>query len=417
MLMNPHSAPILIDRVLRSCIMHSRPVYLEIPTDCVDAECQRNDAFDIEQNRTPSDAHALEECVEEAVEMLSSAQNPVILAGVELHRFKLAEKTLRLVERSELPFATTLSSKSVLPELHPQFIGVYQGAFSRPEVRQQIENSDAVLSLGVWMTDLNTGIFTAKLPEEKMININSEYARIRHHYYRSIWLGDFIEKLADRICPRQYLSSHPATRHVFPRNSQAEAGKTISVAKFYEMLNSFIDDSMIVVAETGDAICASGDLFVQEASNFIAQAYYLSIGYGFLASLGMALARSDRRPLVLEGDGAFQMTAQELSTILRNDCHPVIFLLNNKGYVIECLIHDGPYNNIQNWKYHKLPEVFAEGKSFISLEVKTENELANAFKTINSNKDKLVFIGVHFSPTDCSEMLSKLGSGIRKLSA
>lgn len=107
------------------------------------------------------------------------------------------------------------------------------------------------------------------------------------------------------------------------------------------------------------------------------------------------------------------MTAQELSTLLRHRCNPIIFLLNNDGYVIERLIHDGPYNDIRQWNYHKLPDVF--GGVALSLEVGTEGELEAALADARNNTDKLVFINLHLPRDEGSEALDRLGKALRRL--
>lgn len=140
--------------------------------------------------------------------------------------------------------------------------------------------------------------------------------------------------------------------------------------RFFEGLNAFLEDKMVLLVEPGVAICTAPYLQVEEAENFIVQAYYCSIGYCVPAALGVCLARPGKRAVVLAGDGAFQMTAQEVSSLMRFPCNPVIFLLNNGGYLIERKLHvDGLYNDIQNWRYHGLPAIF--GEEAIGLNVKT----------------------------------------------
>jgi indolepyruvate decarboxylase len=150
---------------------------------------------------------------------------------------------------------------------------------------------------------------------------------------------------------------------------------------------------------------------MQEKTNFIGQAFYLSIGYSIPACLGVSMADPDRRPIVFVGDGALQMTAQELSTIIRHRLNPIIFLINNDGYTIERVIQDGSYNDIQPWKYHQLPHVF--GKSW-SCEVRTEGELEVALATAQSNTDCLSLIEVHLDRLDCSQGLVRLGRALNQ---
>ncbi len=411
---NPKTAAADINRVLENCLAHKKPVYFEIPVDSVDMNCEVPECTQPPAVRRNSDADTILESAKEAADMINSAENPVIIAGVELIRFQLAAQTLKLVETVELPYATTISSKSVLPELHPQFIGLYQGTFSREDVREQIEASDCVLSLGVMMNDFNMGMFTSKLDGNRLINAQSECVRIKHHSYDKIWLGDFLTALLPLLTQRAFLSSHPKT-HILPRHDyEPQSGKQITIRRLFERINNLLDDQKILICDTGDAICAATDLYIEEADNFISQAYYLSIGYSLPATLGVSLARPDKRIIDVIGDGAFQMTAQELSTIIRKQCNPIIFVLNNKGYVIERMIHDGPYNDIQNWNYHKLPEAF--GTSGIGFQVHTEDELEKAISAALTEKNKCALIAVDLNPTDCSDILTELGRKVRDLS-
>ncbi len=410
---NPDTAAADIDRVLANCLACKRPVYFEIPVDAVDLECHVRHGDSASVGPANSDPDTLAEAVREAAEMINAAKNPVIIAGVEILRFQLASQALRLVETVELPYATTISSKSVLPELHPQFIGLYQGTFSRDYVREQIEASDCVLCLGVWMNDFNTGMFTSKLDENHLINAHSSSLQINHHCYDNVRLGDFITAVTPLLRQHSYVQSHPRG-HILPRRDYTpQPGKAITVRRFYERINALLDDATILVSDTGDCICAAADLYIEEAENFIAQAYYLSIGFALPATLGVALARPDKRAVALIGDGAFQMTAQELSTIIARKCNPIIFVLNNKGYVIERLIHDGPYNDIQNWQYGKLSAVFDGAEGF---RVQTEEELEKAIAAALAEKGRPALIEVVLDPRDCSDLLAALCRKVRGLS-
>jgi len=410
---NPRTAKSDIERVLQNCLAYKKPVYFEIPVDAVDMACEAPENANPVAIKRESDADTLAEAVKDAADMINAAKNPVMIAGVEILRFGFAADAMKIVETIELPYATTISSKSVLPELHPQFIGLYQGAFSREYVREQIEASDCVLNLGVMMNDFNMGLFTSKLDANRLINAQSECVRIRHHVYDKIWLGDFLTALLPLLKERTFLSSHPKARQMPRHDYQPQPGKQITVKRFFERVNNLLDDNMIFISDTGDAICAAADLYIEEADNFIAQAYYLSIGYSLPAALGVSLARPGKRVIEVIGDGAFQMTAQELSTIIRHKCNPVIFVLNNQGYVIERMIHDGPYNDIQNWKYFILPEVFGGAAGF---RVRTEDELEKSVSAALAEKDKCVLIEVMLGPTDCSDILAELGRKVRGMS-
>ncbi len=414
-LTDPNTAPEEIDRVIRNCVAQKLPVYLELPADIACAPCRPPEAL-LDHTALSSDEDSLAECVAEAARMLNSAEHPLMLAGVELLRLGLGNEALLLVETAEIPYSTMLSSKSLLPELHPQFEGIYQGGWSRESVRRQVENSDCLLSFGVWMTDLDTGMFSVNLDSRRMIAAGGGQVRIGDHYYHQIQLGDFIRRLTAVVQPRSFLASHPAEAYQPKKVFVPEAGCILTALRLYECLNYFLDDQMILLAEPGDAFCAAPEFNIEEAENFIVQAYYCSIGYCIPAALGVALARPEKRPVVLTGDGAFQMTAQEVSTLIRERCPALILLINNDGYLIERVLHqDGPYNDIQMWQYSKLPEMFDKGSHAIGIRVTTEEELEQAMKIAAQEKNKLVLIEACLPNRDCSAGLERLGNAIRNV--
>jgi len=413
-LTDPNTAPDEIDRVIRNCMARKLPAYLELPADIIHAPCREPGEL-LHAAPLVSDVESLAECVAEAAEMFNKSEHPLILAGVELLRFGLGGDALHLVEMTEVPFATMLSSKSVLPELHPQFVGIYQGGWSRQPVRQQVEDSDCLLSIGVMITDLDTGLFSINFDNRRMINAGGGQVRIGSHYYDHVQLGDFIRELSRAVKPRSYLASHPAESYRPKRPFVPETNCTLTAARLYECLNFYLDDRMILLAEPGDAFCAAPEFHIEEAENFIVQIYYAAIGYCTPAALGVSLARPDKRPVVLAGDGAFQMTAQEVSTLIRQHCPAVIVIINNDGYLIERRLHeDGMYNDLQMWKYAELPTVFGDGSHGIGIKVSTEEELEQAMKTATREKDKLVLIEAYLPNRDCSSGLERLGNSFRK---
>jgi len=414
LLNNPVTAPDIIDRVISHCLSERLPVYLEIPVDMVDAPCRELGDLLAPLQHT-SDAATLQECVNETRAIMEKAHNPVLLIGVEASRFGVEKRLLQLVEKLKIPFMTTLDGKSVLPENHPQFAGIYMGGLSRDSVRKHIESSDGLLCIGAMNTDVNTGGFTARLPEQNIIRAHKNKTRIGRHFYPGIWMGDYIDALLNQLQPHNCSCTYKVDPHEPQGDFKIKPDALIRVARFYDRINRYIDRNIIVVAETGDALFATAELYVSDRENYISQSYYLSIGYALPATLGVCLAQPDKRVMLFQGDGSFQMTVQELSTLLRHNCNPIIFLLNNNGYVIERLIHDGPYNDIQQWNYHLLPKAFAGDA--ISLEVKTEAELEDALQQATNNTNKLIFINLHLPPDEGSDALIRLCDALRELQA
>jgi TPP-dependent 2-oxoacid decarboxylase len=418
LLSDPSTAPEEIDRVLARCMARKLPGYLELPADVAVAPCRKPQPG----WRAPepsADPAALAACVAAAAERFNRAQKPVMLAGVELMRQGLGAEALRLVETAEFPFASMLSSKSLLPEFHPQFVGIYQGGWSAESVRRQVEESDCLLSLGVWMTDLDTGLFTTRFDEERTISAGAGRVDVGGQTYEGISLGEFVRALVSELAPRSYVQSHPAQARMPPPPFAARPDTALTAARLYECVDGFLGDDMVLLAEPGDSFCAAPDFMIEEAENFIVQTYYASIGYCTPAALGVSLARPAKRAVVLTGDGALQMTAQEISTLIRNRCPAVVVVVNNDGYVVERELHeDGAYNDIQPWRYAQLPSIFdASGDFAVGVRAETEEELAAALAAARADAGRFHLVEAWLPQRDCSAGLRRLGEAFRRQSA
>ncbi|MBX3530371.1 MAG: alpha-keto acid decarboxylase family protein [Rhizobiaceae bacterium] len=398
-----------IDRVLARCLSEKRPVMIEIPADMVDKPCAAPGPF-AAPDRPQSDPEALAEGLDEVMALLGKAERPAILAGVELHRYQLMDDLLRLVEASHLPIATNLLGKTVISEHHPQAVGVYEGASSRRAVRDIVEHADVLLCLGAWVSDMNLGFYSSGLEGRRMILANSGRLKISQHVYEQVWIGDVVAGLADRM-PKRGLKHAPFTpvAKLLETSFAPEAGRKLTVDRVMKCVNAQVGEDTMVIAETGDSLFAAADLVMHHDVGFLGQAFYLSIGYALPATLGCALADPGRRPIALIGDGAFQMTAQELSSLCRRESNAIVLLMNNDGYTTERVIHEGPYNDIQRWDYHRLPEVFGGGWG---RRVETEDELAQAMADARASNRGPALIEVMLDRLDASEALRRIGAAL-----
>jgi len=396
-----------IDRCLEAAVRYKRPVYLELPRDRVTAEALFRHEPAVEELKSNKDA--LGEAVEEATELINQCEKPVVIAGVEVHRFNLREDVLKLAEKNKLPMCATLLGKSVVSEKHPLYLGVYEGAMGRESVRQYVEDSDCVILLGTFMTDINLGIFTANLDPGKCIYATSEKLRIRHHHFHNVLLPDFIKRLAKtklnavkRPLPESEMQEEPF---------ELKPGKSLTVKRLFARVNQILDEQSVVVADVGDSLFAASDLTIYRHTEFISPAYYTSMGFSVPAAVGIQVADPALRPLVLVGDGAFQMTCLELSTAARHGFNPIVMVLNNKGYTTERFLHDGPFNDIPNWQYHRLPDLLGKGWGF---EVHTEGDLEKALNAALANRDTFSILNIHLEPMDISPALKRLAQRLSK---
>jgi indolepyruvate decarboxylase len=399
-----------IDRVLDAVVRYRRPGYIELPRDMVAVVPQGT--YRPKVTKPKSDPGALGEAVAEAVRRISLARRPVILAGVEIHRFGLQDHLLELAESAGIPITTTVLGKSVISETHPLFVGIYEGAMGREEVTRFVEAADCVLVLGAFMTDLNLGIYTANLDPARCIYATSEQLRISHHNYHDVLLSDFIEGLV-RAGLRAPMQDLPPRSGWIDAEFRLQPNAPITIQRLVARLNQALDASTVVIADVGDALFASTELVIRQRTEFLSPAYYTSMGFAVPAALGAMTARPDLRAVALVGDGAFQMTGMELSTIVRRGLTPIVIVLDNQGYGTERLLHSGhhEFNEIQPWRYHRLPEVLGGGTGY---EVHTEGEFDAALRAAWDDLRGMSLIQVHLDRNDCSKALERLG---RRLSS
>ena len=393
-----------IDRVLEAVVRYRRPGYIELPRDIVGYVPRGH--YAPAANSTPSDADVLAEALAEATRRIAASRRPVILADVEIHRFGLQDELLALAEGAGIPIATTILGKSVVGETHPLFVGIYEGAMGREEVTRFVEESDCVIMLGAFMTDINLGIYTANLDPGKCIYATSEALRISHHHFHDVRLEDFLRGLihAGLKVPARPLPPRPGCNGDAFR---VEPDAPITITRLILRLNQSLDDSIVVIADVGDALFASSDLVIRRQTEFLAPAYYASMGFAIPAALGVMIARPGLRPVVLVGDGAFQMTGMELSNVVRRQLNPIVIILDNEGYGTERLLHPGNhrFNSVHPWQYHKLPEVLGGGTGY---EVRTEGQFDQTLRTALADEHGLSLIHVHLDPNDCSMALARL---------
>lgn len=387
-----------IDRTLAACRRASQPVYLELPRDLVSARIHVRTR---REEPEPRDAAALAEALAETTELIAAARQPVILAGEELARFRMASRLPALLARCGIPVATTTLSKSVLNETHPLFLGVYEGALGHESTRRYVEQSDCLLILGANLSDATLGINTARLDPAVTISSNSLETWVHRHTYPGVGLVDFVDGLLDVLPQRSGQAvPHPPR----PDAWVADMDAPITTRRLFQCLNDFIDPHMTVVADVGDALFGGIDLIV-EAWEFIAPAYYLSLGFAVPGAVGVQLADRDTRPLVLVGDGAFQMTGMELTTVVRYGLDPIVVVLDNGGYGTERPMLDGPFNDIVPWRYERVPELLGSGRGY---SVRTEGELEQALGAARVDRSGFSLLRVHLDPHDLSPALQRL---------
>lgn len=403
---NPSIAQAEIDRVLSMAFRFKRPIYIELPRDMVSipvgnvSNCKRS------EYEERSDPLAMAEAVEEATTMINASQKPVIVAGVEIQRFGLQDEVLQLIEKTGVPVVATILSKSVIGENYPYYLGLYEGAMGDDRVREVVESSDCLILLGALMTDIDFGMAVTPIDQSHTIYVTSEKLSIRHHNFENVGLQYFIRSLRSaNITKREPLCLGSYGNRSASTSFLANIGKKITVQRLFLRLASFITADTIVIADVGDSLFGALDLVIQRDTEFLAPAFYTSMGFAVPAAVGAQLADPKLRPLVIVGDGAFQMTGMEISTAVRYQLNPIVIVLNNDGYGTERRLLDGPFNDLQHWEYKSIPGIVGGGRGFI---VNTEDEFDMALEAANQYLDCFSILDVRLDPNDGSAALKRL---------
>lgn len=407
-------APEQIDRAIHTAIRRKKPVYLEVACNLaglnVPAAPNQGLAAPV-----PVDGLALEAAVEHTAEMLNSAVKPVLVGGVKLRPWGAIEAFRQVAEAFGGAVAMMPNAKGFFPENHPQYIGTFWGPISSTGCAEVIESADAYLFAGPTFTDYTTAGYTALINKEKLIHVTPERVTLPGRTYSNVPLQTFLAKLAGRLSPNR--ASLVAFDRFRPPPEQAEpmeADRPLLTRRVTKRIEQMLQPEMALIAETGDSWFNGIKTRLPEGATFEVQMQYGSIGWSVGATLGYAMAEKGKRRVVsLIGDGSFQLTAQELSTLIRYQLDPILFIINNRGYTIEVEIHDGPYNNIKNWDYAALVEVFnaEDGKGW-GVRVKTEGELDAAIKKALDHRDGPSVIELTIDRDDCSKELLEWGSRV-----
>ena len=394
--LTPANAATEIDRLILAAWREKLPVYMEVPSDIAYLEIEVP-AAPLALVEAPSDPERLQSCATAIASRLAAANSPAILVDLDANRYGVEGEIVRLADKAQVPVAVASTAKAVIDETFPYYIGLYDGKASQPpHVRGAIENSDCLLSIGYRAVDLTTGDFTACLPANT-IHLRGHSVDVGDDNYQAVTLKQVLAAAADAV---PQVSSRPAGQAAAAASAgtQADGSAKLTQAAYWQAIQGYVRSGDVLVVEDGTSYASFG-LKLPPGCSVVAQVIWGSIGYSVGSLLGTLTAAPDRRHLLFVGDGSFQLTAQEVSTMLRHDLKPVIFLINNGGYTIErgYMGKTSDSNDIARWSYADLPKAFRPDTTAQSFVVKTTADLERALSAPN---DRLVFIESIMDPHD-----------------
>ncbi|KAF4340729.1 pyruvate decarboxylase [Fusarium beomiforme] len=410
----PEEVPAEIDNVLSKALHHSRPVYIEMPSDVVETDVS-SEMLDRPIKARKSDAAEAANTAQDLLQKLYASKRPLILVdradGAETMRSEINE----FVQKSGIPTVSLPSGASMVDNSLPNYFGVYSGSIGTVDLTSAVKSADLVLAFGCQFSDTQT-LGWAVLPERDVMTIISRNHIEDDPVDVQQVLKEASQKLDASRVPKQDTSSWGDFRLQPPREFYPKA--YIIQDEFYIDLNKHLQPNDTVLLANATPIIGGRDLVLPPSSQLIASGMWFSIGHMLPAALGVAQAKavmkSGGRTILLDGDGSFQMTAQELSTIIHKRVNMIIFIINNSGYTYERYIHgmDKAYNDVAPWNYSAAPQLFGdapEGYPIHSCRVRNCEELEEVFNSEGFKKGKgLTLVDVEMDMYDISEKAKML---------
>jgi indolepyruvate decarboxylase len=373
-------APAAIARVLRSCLTHSRPVYLELPRDRVLESCAA-----VSQLPEPAfDPAAVAACVDEVMERLARAQRPVMMVGVEVRRFGLEARVAELARRLHVPVVTSFMGRGLLAGSDVPVAGTYLGLTAHPEVGRPVEESDCLLLFGVIVSDTNFGVSEGRIDARNTVLAADRAVTMGYHRYGNVPLAALVDELVRRVADQPL---RPAGRaQDYPRGLVADAAPITPLDLARAVNDLFASRGRMPVAtDTGDCLFTALEV---ENTELVAPGYYATMGFGVPAGLGVQAA-TGQRPVILVGDGAFQMTGWELGNCRRYGWDPIVIVMNNLGWeMLRVFQPESRFNDLGDWRFAELAAPLGGD----GVRVATRSELAAALQSAAARRGRFQLI-------------------------
>jgi indolepyruvate decarboxylase len=403
----PATATREIDRVLSEVREQKRPGYLLLSTDVARFETERPTA-PLPRYTGGTSSRALSLFTEAASQLIAGHQLTV-LADFLVHRLHAVEALEALLAADVVPHATLMWGKSLVDETSPNFLGIYAGAASAEPVRRAIEEAPVLVTAGVVFTDMVSGFFSHRIDAARTIDVGAQQSTVADEVFAPLEMLAALRALTDILTRRAVTSPPVASAPCAGRPEPPAADAPLTQQVLWDRFCAALTPGNVVLADQGTAFYGMADHRLPRGVTFIGQPLWGSIGYTLPAALGAGLAHPDRRPVLLIGDGAAQLTVQELGVLSREGLSPVVVVVNNDGYTVERAIHGktASYNDIVNWDWSQIPAAVGVA-GHLTFTARTYRELDDALIAAAEHQDRMVFVEAVVPRNDIPELLAKL---------
>jgi indolepyruvate decarboxylase len=399
------TAPDEIARVLDTALTRSLPVYIEIPRDMVNVDC----ATVPQLSSMAANLEAAADCAAEICAQLEIADAPALLLGVEIRRYGLEDKVAELARTLGIPTTTTFMGRGLLAESDAPLIGTYLGLAGTEGTRRSVERSDGLLMLGVILCDTNFGVSKRQIDMRRAVHAFDGSVRVGNHIYPDVTLEALVDALLD--CAKSLGKSAPVTPYDYPTALVADDTPVRSIDIACAINDMFAKHGrMPISSDTGDCLFTAMDI---ENTALVASGYYATMGPGVPAGMGIQ-ATSGQRPLILVGDGAFQMTGWELGNCKKYGLTPIVIVFNNCSWdMLRMFQPSAGYHDLADWKFADI----APSLGGIGTRVSTREGLINALETAVIDTDNFHLIEVMLERGKISPTLQRFVDTMKERSA
>ncbi|OBH38476.1 indolepyruvate decarboxylase [Mycobacterium intracellulare] len=403
----PATARREIDRVLCEVREQKRPGYILLSTDVARFPTEPPEA-PLPRYSGGTSPRALAMFVEAAAELIGG-HRLTVLADLLVHRLQAVKELEALLAADVVPHATLMWGKSLLDESSPNFLGIYAGSASAPAVRTAIEEAPVLVTAGVVFTDMVSGFFSQRIDPARTIDVGQYQSSVAGEVFAPLEMGAALEALATILARRGTASPPVASPPAAPLPPPPPRDQPLTQKMLWDRLCRALTPGNVVLADQGTSFYGMADHRLPHGVTFIGQPLWGSIGYTLPAALGAAVAHPDRRTVLLIGDGAAQLTVQELGSFSREGLSPVIVVVNNDGYTVERAIHGetAPYNDIVSWKWTEVPHALGV-TDHLAFRVQTYGELDEALTAAAEHQDRMVFVEVVLPRLEIPHLLVEL---------
>ena len=398
-------APALIARVLDAALARSRPVYLEIPRDMPSQPCEAVPA----RAAFAPDPERLAACADELLARLAAAQRPLLMVGVEVRRYGVEARVAELARRLAIPVVTSFMGRGLLAHADVPLIGTYLGLAGDAALSERVENADALLLLGVIVSDTNFAVSARRIDLRQAIQVFDGDVAMGHHVYHELPIGDLIDALLARV--PAVTSAKAPVKAAPAATPPAAADRPVQPQDIAAALNALMREHgpMPLASDVGDCLFTAMDV---EPATLVAPGYYATMGYGVPAGLGLQVA-TGQRPVILVGDGAFQMTGWELGNASRCGCDPIVLVFNNASWeMLRTFEPAARFNDLGRWDFASM----AAGMGGDGHAVSTVAELGAALARAHATRGRFQLLDIRLERGVLSPTLARFVKAVKRLS-